>query len=127
MKVVVFKRLTHLSTKYKYTESIAVCVPSSELGPPHHPPPASECALCTPLNQRRGEHTCKGGEGVVESQFGRLEKKPSTLSTLCTHPSVRTARTTIVYLRNSAIVRVSTFTVNRRVQVYSTFENIEVG
>jgi hypothetical protein len=39
--------------------------------------------VCTPLNRGGGANSSTG-EGVGESQFGRLEKKPCTLSTLCT-------------------------------------------
>jgi hypothetical protein len=52
-------------------------VPSSEVGLPS---PASECV--PPTEPRMGAHS-PAGEGVGESQFGRLEKKPSALSTLC--------------------------------------------
>ncbi len=48
-------------------------VRSSELGPPS---PADEC-----VPKEGGTHS-SGGEGVGGSQFGRREKKPSTLSTL---------------------------------------------
>ncbi len=54
-------------------------VPSSELEPPP-PSPASEYP---PPNQRRGNTlACEWVRGWGESQFGRLEKKLSTLSTL---------------------------------------------
>ena len=56
------------STKQKNTLSTTVSVPSSELGSP--PPSLLPQASVFPL------------EGVGRSQFGRLEKKPSTLSTL---------------------------------------------
>ncbi len=52
----------------------SVC-PSTELGPPT-PSPASECALCTPLNLKGSGHTRLRVRGcrVGESQLGRLEK-----------------------------------------------------
>ncbi len=50
----------------------------SELWPPQ---PLSRKRMCTPPNQRGGG--TPAGEVVGESQFGRMEKKPSTaLSTL---------------------------------------------
>ncbi len=52
-------------------------VPSSEVGPPSLSP-ASECV--PPPRTKGGAHLPAGEGGV--SQFGRLEKKPSTLSTL---------------------------------------------
>ncbi len=55
-------------------------VPSSELGPPPTPSPA--VSVYPPLNQRRGKHT-RLRVRVGESQFGLLEKRPSTLSTFC--------------------------------------------
>ncbi len=56
-------------------------VPSSELGHPHH---LSRKRVCpSPRNQGGGESThSPEGEEVGESQFGRLEKKLSTPSTL---------------------------------------------
>ncbi len=60
-------------TKYIYTR-IPQCL-SSRWDPPIPFPP--------PLPEPKGEGThSPAGEGVVGSQFGRLEKKPSTLSTL---------------------------------------------
>jgi hypothetical protein len=44
--------------------------------------PALLQASVSPRNQKGGTHS-PAGEGVGESQFGRLEKKPSILSTLC--------------------------------------------
>ncbi len=52
-------------------------VPLSELGPP-----LPQTSVSLPRNQRGKTHS-PAGEGVGESQFGRLDKKPSTLSTLC--------------------------------------------
>ncbi len=54
-------------------------VQSLELGPPTSSP-ASECGP--------PETKGKGGEGVGESQFQRLEKKLGTLSTLWSYPSM---------------------------------------
>jgi hypothetical protein len=68
-------------TKYilVYSQSTAVSVPSSELGLPLsrkrvRPPP--------PRNQRGWAHLFSGEVMGRGSQFGRLEKKLSTLSTL---------------------------------------------
>jgi hypothetical protein len=47
---------------------------------PPTPSPASECAL--PPEKKGGGAHLLVGEGVDESQFGRLETKLSTLSTL---------------------------------------------
>jgi hypothetical protein len=58
-----------------------VSVPSSELGPPL-PPRSTRKLMCPPpRNQKGGTHS-PSCEGVGESQFGRREKYPSTLSTL---------------------------------------------
>ncbi len=73
-------------------------VPSSELGPPT-PSPASECA--PPPGTKGGAHS-PAGEGVGESQFQRLEKRLSTLSTLWVRPST----TLLVFLRTNLIVLV---------------------
>jgi hypothetical protein len=43
-------------------------------------------ASASPRNQRGGGHS-PGDEGIGESQFGRLERKLSTLSSLCMHSS----------------------------------------
>ncbi len=70
------------STKYVNIKSTTVYVPSSELG------------LSQPLSRQRvvplppepgGAHS-PAGEGLGESQFRRLEKKLSTLPTLCYAP-----------------------------------------
>ncbi len=67
-------------------------VPRRNCDPPT-PSPASKCVRPPPQphppNQRRGggvrtPHS-PVGEGVRESQFGRLDKKPINLSTLCQH------------------------------------------
>ncbi len=50
------------------------------MGPPT-PSPASECV--PPRNQRGGDTLALRVRGWGGSQFGRLEKKPSTLSSLC--------------------------------------------
>ncbi len=67
-----------------------VSVPSSELAPPA-PYPASECV--PPWNHRGGRAHSLGGEGVERSWFGRLEKKPITLSTVWLHLCCRTQST----------------------------------
>jgi hypothetical protein len=65
------------STYFFYLEYHSVCSPS-ELGPPH---PLSRKRLCPPPEPKGGGYTrLRVREGG--SQFGRLEKKPSTLSTL---------------------------------------------
>ncbi len=46
------------------------------------PPPSRKRVRPSPPNQRGGTHS-PAVEGVGRSQFGRLEKKPSTLSKLC--------------------------------------------
>ncbi len=64
------------TTKYIYSLSRTVYVPSSALEPPPHP--LSRKRLCpSPRNQREEGHTRLRGEGVG-SQFGRLEKKSFT-------------------------------------------------
>ncbi len=79
--------LTLSPTKYMYTLTTTVSVPSSELGPP--PLPLTKTIVeCAPRNLEGGGTHSPAGEGVKGgSQFGRLEKKPSTLSTLCITPS----------------------------------------
>ncbi len=68
------------STKYHiYIENPRLS-PRRNWDPPT-PSPASDCV--PPLwNQRRGEIHSPASEGVGGAQFGRLEKKPSTLSSL---------------------------------------------
>jgi hypothetical protein len=63
---------------------VPVSVPSSGLGPtpPHTTSPPSEC-VPPPRNQRGGGDTRLRVSGLGWSKFGRLEKKPSTLPTLC--------------------------------------------
>jgi hypothetical protein len=84
-------RRTCRTTKFIYTQSTTVSVPSSELGPP---PPLSQADVSLPRIQREGvqctgefvpgTHSPAGeGVGLGESQFGRLDYKLSTLSTLC--------------------------------------------
>ncbi len=64
-------------------KSTTVYVPSSELGiwDSPNPSPASECAL--PHGPKVGGARSPAAKGVGESQFRRLEKKLSTLPTLC--------------------------------------------
>jgi hypothetical protein len=61
-----------------------VSVPSSESGPPH---PLSRKRVCSPtpspVTNGGGDTHSPAGEGAGGSQFGLLEKMPSTLSTLC--------------------------------------------
>ncbi len=69
---------THLTTTYTYIPRVppTVSVLSSEFGPPT-PSLASE--YVRPLNLGGGGTHSPAGEGVGESQFGRLEKKPMAL------------------------------------------------
>ncbi len=63
-------------------------VPSSELGP--NTPTPSPPSECVPHRNPCGERHTRlrvRGWGRGGPQFGRLEKKPSTLSTLCLSPS----------------------------------------
>jgi hypothetical protein len=61
-------------------QSTTVFVPSLELGPPH---PHSSVSSPPPPGTKRGDGThSPAGEGVGEVQFGLLERKLSTLSTL---------------------------------------------
>jgi hypothetical protein len=62
-----------------YLEYLSVC-PLVGMEPPT-PSPAIECVI--PPVTNGGDTHSPAGEGVGESQFGRLEKKPSPLSTLC--------------------------------------------
>jgi len=48
-------------------------------------PPLSQASVLPP-GTKGGGHS-PGGEGMWESQFGRLERKLSTLSSLCMHSS----------------------------------------
>jgi hypothetical protein len=70
------------STKYIYAfiEYHSVCtLVGIGTTPPPTPSPTSDCV--PPPGTKGGAHTL-AGEGMGESQFERLEKKPSTLSTL---------------------------------------------
>jgi hypothetical protein len=67
-------------TKYVYKKSTTVYVPSLELVLSQ---PLSRQRVCpSPQNRGGGAHSPEG-EGLGESQFRRLEKKLSTLPTLC--------------------------------------------
>jgi hypothetical protein len=69
-------------TQSSYIPRVQQCLsPRRNWGPPGPiPSPASECVPPSPWNQRGGGgHTRLGVVGPVV-QFGRLEKKPSTLS-----------------------------------------------
>ncbi len=70
---------TGLSTKYIYTSSTYAACPLVGIGTPHPSSPASEWAL--PPEPKVGTHS-PACEGMGESQFGRLERKLSILSTL---------------------------------------------
>ncbi len=54
--------------------------PLVRAGTPH--PPLPLASVSPPSGTKGGEQNRLRGEGVVGSQFGRPEKKPSTLSTL---------------------------------------------
>ncbi len=69
-----------MTTKYIYIKSTTVYFPSLELGLFH---PLSRQRVCqSPRNQSGGAYS-PAGEGLGESLFRRLEKKISTLPTLC--------------------------------------------
>jgi hypothetical protein len=68
-----------LSTKYVYTKSTTLYVPSSEL---ELSQPLSLASKCAPPPRTGGGAHSPAGEGLGESQFRRLEKKLSTLPTL---------------------------------------------
>jgi hypothetical protein len=69
------------STKYLYIKSTTAYAPSSELGLSQT---LSRQRVCpSPRKQRGGGAHSPAGEGLGESQFRRLEKKLSTLPTLC--------------------------------------------
>jgi hypothetical protein len=51
--------------------------------PPHAPPLPQASVFPPPPFNQRGRNTLACGRGDGGSQFGRLEKTPSTLSTLC--------------------------------------------
>jgi hypothetical protein len=68
-------------TKYVYIKNTTVYVPSSELGLPQ-PSLFSKRVYPLPTGTKGGGAHSSAGEGLGESQFRRLEKKPSTLPTL---------------------------------------------
>ncbi len=67
---------------YVYLEYHSVC-PLVRIGTP--PPPLPQASVYPPEPKVRAYSPA--GEGVGGSQFGRLEKKPSTLSTLWLNPT----------------------------------------
>jgi hypothetical protein len=67
-------------TKYLHLQSTTVYFPFSELGLPQ--PLSRKRVRLPPLNQRVGGTPATGGR-IGESQFRRLEKKLSSLPTLC--------------------------------------------
>jgi hypothetical protein len=69
---------------HRVMQSARLYTQSSALGPPH-PSPAREC--CPPPIWIQGGSTLACGWGGGRSQFGRLEKKPSTLFTLWFWPA----------------------------------------
>ena len=87
------KNLRH-TTKYVYIRSTTVYVPSSELGLSQ---PLSRQRVCPSPQNRGGRAHSPAGEGLGESQFRRLEKNLSTLSTLCWTASIITLTTCTFY------------------------------
>ncbi len=77
----------------KVHNTYTLSVPSSELGP--HP--LFRKRVCPPPETKGEGAYSPAGAGVGESHFGRLEKKPSTLSTLCLSDTSNLA--CIIYLR----------------------------
>ncbi len=73
--------LTSPITKYIYIQSITVYVPLRNCDPPT--PPLSPASVPSPLYQKGGGAQSPVCEGLGESQFRRLEKKLSTLPSLC--------------------------------------------
>ncbi len=73
-------RFIHVITKCVYIKSTTVFVPSSELGLSK---PLSRQRVFPSPKKRWGGGTLACGEGLGEYQFRRLEKKLSTLPTLC--------------------------------------------
>ncbi len=71
-------------------------VPSSELGPPLTPSTVSPHRLSLAGGG--------GGGGGGGSQFGRLEKKPSTLSTLCSTPFCGVVTSTYIHIKLLAVL-----------------------
>jgi hypothetical protein len=73
------------ATKYcTYMSRVPHCLSTRPNWDSPTPSPPSESVL--PPGAKRGGTHSPAGEGVGECQFGRLEKKPSTLSTLCVTP-----------------------------------------
>ncbi len=70
---------SNAQSTYIPIEYHSVCSPVG-IGTSHIPSPASESVL--PPESKGGGGAGPAGEGVGESQLGRLEKKLSTLSTL---------------------------------------------
>jgi hypothetical protein len=82
------KICSHKVHIHVYTEYHSVC-PLVGIGTPIHP--FSRYRACpSPLYQGGGGAQSATGEGVVKSQFRRLEKKLSTLPTLCLQSSSNT-------------------------------------
>jgi hypothetical protein len=83
---VLFSSYLSLTHKVKiYLEYHSVC-PLVGIGTPPPPPPFPLARVPSPGTKgRRGTHL-PAGEGVGWSRFGRLEKKPSTQSTLWLTP-----------------------------------------
>jgi hypothetical protein len=87
-------------TKYIYITSSPVYVPSLELGLSH---PLSRQRVCPSPRNRGGGHS-PAGEGLGESKFRRLEKKLSTLPTLCSRCS--NTKENIAHRKKSKILSV---------------------
>ncbi len=82
------------STKYANIKSTTVYVPSLELGLSQPLSPQRVCSSPPPPKNGGREAHSPAVEGFGESQFRRLQKKLSTLSTLC---AARLARDSYLY------------------------------
>jgi hypothetical protein len=69
-----------------YKEYHSIC-PFVEIGTP--PPLLPQASVPLPPEPKGGGAQLPAGEGMGEYQFRRLEKKLSTLPTLCTKDSLR--------------------------------------
>jgi hypothetical protein len=77
------ENLQNHNTKYcTYMTRVPQCLSPRPNWDSPTPSLASECV--PPPEQKGGGTHSHADEGLGESQFGRLEKKPRTLSTLCT-------------------------------------------
>ncbi len=86
------------ATKYTYIEYHSVC-PLVGIGT--LPPPLSPATVPLPRTKGGGGAHSPANEGVGESQFRRLEKKLSTLPTLCLQAFVLDVKLT--YLKTKLV------------------------